>query len=146
MLKEEQRKPLLMFPKKTVSNHLSSKQSLLPRKESILFCLQNYPPYYLKTQAKDFPSCTVVKTCHPTWGRDNKGVWDGHIHTAIFKMDNQQGPAVEHRELCSMIRGCLDGRRVCGRIDTCMCMAESLPYSLETITTLFVNRLYPSAK
>ena len=21
--------------------------------------------------------------------RDNKGVWDRHIHTAIFKMDNQ---------------------------------------------------------
>ena len=22
------------------------------------------------------------------------GVWDGHVHTAIFKMDNQQGPTV----------------------------------------------------
>ena len=21
-------------------------------------------------------------------------VWDGHVHTAIFKMDNQQGPTV----------------------------------------------------
>ena len=27
-------------------------------------------------------------------GRDSWGVWDGHVHTAIFKMDNQQGPAV----------------------------------------------------
>ena len=27
-------------------------------------------------------------------GRDSRGVWDGHIHTAIFKMDNQQGPTV----------------------------------------------------
>ena len=54
-------------------------------------------------------------------------------------MDNQQGPAIEHRELCSMLRGCLDGRRVWGRIDTCMCMAESLPYSLETITTLLID-------
>ena len=26
-------------------------------------------------------------------GRDNKGVWDGHIHTAIFKIDNR-GPTV----------------------------------------------------
>ena len=26
--------------------------------------------------------------------RDNKGVWDRHIHTAIFKIDNQQGPTV----------------------------------------------------
>ena len=21
-------------------------------------------------------------------GRDNQGVWDGHVHTAVFKMDN----------------------------------------------------------
>ena len=27
----------------------------------------------------------------------------------VFKMDNQQGPAVEHRELCSMLCGSLDG-------------------------------------
>ena len=32
-------------------------------------------------------------------GRDSEGVWDGHIHTAIFNMDSQQGPVVEHREL-----------------------------------------------
>ena len=25
-------------------------------------------------------------------GRDSQGVWDGHVHTAVFKMDNQQGP------------------------------------------------------
>ena len=23
-------------------------------------------------------------------GRDSQGVWDGHVHTAIFKMDNQK--------------------------------------------------------
>ena len=23
-----------------------------------------------------------------------------HVHTAMFKMDNQQGPTVQHRELC----------------------------------------------
>ena len=28
------------------------------------------------------------------WGRDSEGVWDEHAHTAIFKMDNQQGPTV----------------------------------------------------
>ena len=32
------------------------------------------------------------------------GAGDGHVHTAIFKMDNQQGPTtVEHREICSVI-------------------------------------------
>ena len=25
-------------------------------------------------------------------GTDSQGVWDGHVHSAIFKMDNQQGP------------------------------------------------------
>ena len=26
--------------------------------------------------------------------RDSLGVWEGHVHTAVFKMDNQQGPIV----------------------------------------------------
>ena len=27
-------------------------------------------------------------------GKRREGVWDGHIHTAIFKMAKQQGPTV----------------------------------------------------
>ena len=50
-------------------------------------------------------------------GRDS---WDGHVHTATFKMDKQQGPAVEHRGLCSMLHGSLVGRGVWGRKDTCV--------------------------
>ena len=42
-----------------------------------------------------------------------------HVHAAVFKMDNQQGPTVQHIELCSMSYGSLDGRGVWGRIDTC---------------------------
>ena len=45
-------------------------------------------------------------------GRGSWGVWDRQVHTAIFKMGNQQGPPVEHRELCSVLRGRLDGRGV----------------------------------
>ena len=26
-----------------------------------------------------------------TGGRDGQGVWDEHVHTAVFKMDNHQG-------------------------------------------------------
>ena len=26
--------------------------------------------------------------------------WDRHAHTAIFKMDTQQGPTAQHGELC----------------------------------------------
>ena len=64
-------------------------------------------------------------------GRDSQGVWDGRGHTAVFNMENQQGPAGQHRELCSMSRGSLDGRGVWGRMDTCLCMAESLPVYLK---------------
>ena len=46
-------------------------------------------------------------------------------YTLIFKMENQQGPAVQHRELCLPLYGSLDGRGVWGRMDTCICMAES---------------------
>ena len=54
-------------------------------------------------------------------------------------MDNQQGPTVQHVELCSMLCGSLDGRGVWGRIDTCICMAESFHCSPETITILVIN-------
>ena len=27
-------------------------------------------------------------------GRDRLGVWDWHVHAAIFKIDKQQGPTV----------------------------------------------------
>ena len=56
-----------------------------------------------------------------------------------FKMDNQQGPTVQHREHCSMLCGSLDGRGVWGRMDACICMAESLCYPPETITTLLIG-------
>ena len=36
------------------------------------------------------------------------------VHTAIFKMNNQQGPTVQPMELCSMLCGSLDGRGVWG--------------------------------
>ena len=36
-------------------------------------------------------------------GKDRLGVWDGHVHTATFKIDNQQGPTVKHRELLNIL-------------------------------------------
>ena len=72
-------------------------------------------------------------------GRHSQGLWGGHVHTAVFKMENQQGPAVEHKELCLMSCGSPDGRGVWGRMDTCLCVAESLCCSSETITTLLIS-------
>ena len=70
-------------------------------------------------------------------GRDSQGVWN--VHTVIFKVDNQQGPTVQHRKLYSMLCGSLDGRGAWGRMNTCICMAESLHCSPETITTLLIS-------
>ena len=52
---------------------------------------------------------------------------------------NQQGPTVEHMELCSMLCGSLDGKGVWGKVDTCIYMAESLHSSSEIITTLLMG-------
>ena len=30
-------------------------------------------------------------------------MWDGYVHTAIFKMDNQQGPTLWHTKLYSVL-------------------------------------------
>ena len=68
-------------------------------------------------------------------------VWEDYVHIVIFKMDNQQGPTIQHMELYSMLCASLDGRGVWGRMDACICMAESLCCLPESITTLFVNWL-----
>ena len=36
--------------------------------------------------------------------RDKLGVWDYHTQTTVYKIDNQQGPTVEHREI--YLRAC----------------------------------------
>ena len=41
--------------------------------------------------------------------------------------------------LCSMLCGSLDGKGVWGRMDTCMCMAESLHCSHETVTMMLTE-------
>ena len=65
-------------------------------------------------------------------GRDSQGVWDGHVHTALFKMD-------KNKELCSMLCARLDGMGIWGRMDTCICMAEFFHCSPETTTTLLIG-------
>jgi len=78
-------------------------------------------------------------------GKGQLGSLGWTYHTAVFKMDNQQRPTVEHMELCSMLCGSLDGRGVWGRMDTWIRMAESLHYSPETITFLD-NQLPPNVR
>ena len=54
-------------------------------------------------------------------------------------MDNQEGPPMWYMELCSMSCGSLDGRGIWRRMDTCICMAESLHCSPETIIILLIG-------
>ena len=68
-------------------------------------------------------------------GSNSQGVCNGHVHSAIFKMNNQQGPTVQQSELCSMLCGSLDGTEVQGRMDTCVCTAEPLCSSPGNITS-----------
>ena len=60
-------------------------------------------------------------------------------HTAIFRMDNQQGPTAQHRVLCLLLCGSLDGRGIWRRMDKCICLTESLRGPPEIITTLLIG-------
>ena len=48
-------------------------------------------------------------------------------------MDNQQGPTIQHKELCSVLCGNLDRTAVWGRMVACVCMAELLCCAPETV-------------
>ena len=61
------------------------------------------------------------------------------MHSVTFKMDNKKGHTIEHMKLCSMLCGSVDGRGIWRRMDTCICMAESLYCPHETITTLLIG-------
>ena len=54
-------------------------------------------------------------------------------------MESQQGPSVQRRQLCSVLRGSLDARGLWGRMDPCTCTVESLCFPPETITTVLVG-------
>ena len=57
------------------------------------------------------------------------------MYTLLYlKQITSKRLTVWHRELCSVLCGSLDGRGVWARMDTCICMAESLPCPPETIS------------
>ena len=68
------------------------------------------------------------------------------VYTLLFKMDNQQGPTVWYRELCSTLCGSLDGKEAWRRMDTCICMAELLCCPPETITILLIGYQFSSVQ
>ena len=43
--------------------------------------------------------------------RDKLGAWDLHIYITIYKVNNQQGPTVQHREFYSVFNNNLCGKK-----------------------------------
>ena len=56
-----------------------------------------------------------------------------------FHQNHNPPRIVQHRGLCSVLCGALDGREIWRRMDTCLCVAESLGCSPETLPTLFIG-------
>ena len=99
-----------------------------------------YIPYFLKSKVLN--SEILVQTVL------EKRLWMYNFYSVkifsffeneIAKMDNQQGPTVQHMELCSMSCGSLDGRGAWGRMDTSICMTESLCCSPEIVAELLTG-------
>ena len=73
-----------------------------------------------------------------TWwaGRDKSGAWEERTHTAVYKMDNQQGHTVQHGELYSIFCDNPYEKKNLKGMNICICITESLGYTPETNTTL----------
>ena len=71
-------------------------------------------------------------------GSESLGVWDGQVHTAIFKMHKEQGPRVQDRKLSSLLGearmgGDLEGEWIHVYVRLSLCAPP------ETITTLLID-------
>ena len=76
-------------------------------------------------------------------GRDGQGVWGGHVHTAIFKMDTQQGPTVHGTLLSVMWQPGLGGESGGERIPVYAWLG---PFAVDLKLSQYVNRLCPNRK
>ena len=61
------------------------------------------------------------------------------MHTAVFKMDNQQGLLYSTGNSAECYVAARMEKEFGGRMDTCICMAESFCSLPETITTLLLS-------
>ena len=66
-----------------------------------------------------------------------------HVHTAVVKIDNKQGPTLAHRKLCSVLRGSLEGSLgENGCVCMCDCVALLCTWNYHNI----VNWVYSNIK
>ena len=75
--------------------------------------------------------------------RCDRPQYKAYVHTALFKVDNQQGPTVEHSELCSVLTPLMyqptwekNLEKPNTTTDTSICITESLCCTPENITLL----------
>ena len=45
-------------------------------------------------------------------GMDGLGAWDWHMHTEVYGMIGQRGPAIQHKELYPIFHDNLCGKRI----------------------------------
>ena len=63
-------------------------------------------------------------------------IWDWHIHTIVYGMNGQWGPAVQHRGFSSIFCDNLQGKKIWERMNMCTCITESLCCTVEINTLL----------
>ena len=69
-------------------------------------------------------------------GKDKLGRWNGHTHTTVYEIDNQQAPTVYHSELYSIVCNNLYGKEYKKRVDICVCIIDPLCCTPGTNTIL----------
>ena len=62
----------------------------------------NEPILQNRNRLTDRENTLVVAKRGEGWRRDGLGVSDSQMQTIMFRMDKQQSPAVQHRELYSI--------------------------------------------
>lgn len=62
-----------------------------------------------------------------------------HFKNTENRMGNQQGPPAEHRELCSASCASLNEEGIWKRVDSCVCITESIYRAPETHTALLTS-------
>jgi len=81
-----------------------------------------------------------IVTREEGWGEGIVREFGIDMYTLLYlKWITNKDLLFSSRELCSMSCGNLDRKGTWGRMDTCMCMAESLCCLPETITTLLIS-------
>ena len=66
-------------------------------------------------------------------------MWDGHAHTAVFKMQKLEDPLVSTRIAAQGYVAAWMGGEFGGEVGTCVCVAESFCGSPKNIITLLIG-------